>query len=256
VADQLVQLLNQWGYQPIFARRGIAPPRLYTYERTKTGLTMQCRGDLSHYLPEGDRIPRPVPHALFDQISGTVTSSKRAQASAAFLRNALACIGILNSSKLDLGFAGAEAFKFSLADLESNGIEPAALNDVLPKLELHTLPPQLLEDGKVYIAYEYLSAGSVTLERDDAKSFTTKVDAATVNSFVDLGAEGSVRVDNNTRMAFRGKDGSRAAFATKVGRVVEESGKRYLALDDGFASRKPLRSPVIPVRNAVVLMLD
>src|SRR3712207_5206054 len=139
--DQLVQLLNQHGYLPIFARDGLVPPRLYTYERTKRGLAMQLRGNLTHF--NAQRIPKPVTQALSSEISGTATTSKNAQASVGFLRNALACIGIVNWPKLDLGFAGANDFKFSLADLQAIGVEPAALDDLLPKLDLGSLPPGL-----------------------------------------------------------------------------------------------------------------
>lgn len=256
MADQLVQLLNRHGYQPVFARVGLKPPRLYTYERTGRGLAMQLRGDLSHFVPEGSRLPRPVPQALMSEISGISTSSKDVKGSLGFLRNALACIGIVNAPRLDLKFAGSGSFKFSLTDLEAVGIEPASLNDILPKLNLDTVPPKLLADGKVYIAYEYLCASTVTLERGDAKSFDTQVDVARIGEFVDVGAEGKVKVERNSRMVFQSADGKRAAFATKVGRVSEEAGKRYLVLDDGFASTEALRSPVIPVRNSVLVMLE
>ena len=122
---------------------------LYTYERTARGLAMQLRGDLGHFLPEGSRAPRPAPQQLFNQIDGSSSSSKDLTGSIEFLRRTLACIGIANAPRIDLGFAGSREFKFSLTDLEAIGIEPAALDAILPRLELAGLPPKL--DGRVYI---------------------------------------------------------------------------------------------------------
>jgi hypothetical protein len=255
MADQLVQLLNRHGYLPVFARAGLRPPKLYTYEKTARGLVMQLRGDLASYLPPGHKVPAAKSQAMASEIESTSTSSKSLKGAVAFLERVLACIGITSAPKIDLGFAGSNELKFSLTDLEAVSIQPAQLDPLLPGLALDRLPPQLLADGKAYIAYEYLAASTVIVERADSKSFSTSLEGK-LGNFIDAGAQAQVDVQHNQKLAFRDREGQRAAFAVKVGRIGEQAGKRFLALDDGYADDAGLRTPVIPVRNAVVLMLE
>jgi hypothetical protein len=255
MADKLVALLNGLGYQPVFARVGLRPPRLYTYERTKRGLVMQLRGELSAYLAQGTKVPPSRSQPMASAIEAQSTSGKDLKGSVDFLRRALACIGIETVPKLELAFAGSKDLKFSLTDLEAIVVEPAAIEPLLPGLDLGRIPPELLTDGKAYIAYEYLAASTVVLERGDEKAFDTKLEGK-LGEFVDVGQAAKVEVKDGSKLSFQGKDGKRAVFATKVGRIDQRKDGRYLALDDGIASGSGQRIPVIPKTNAVLLMVD
>lgn len=249
--DQLVQFLNKHGYMPIFGRADLLPPTLYTLEKTKRGPAMQLRGQLARYLSD-EAPPRHRHHKTFDEIAATSSSAKGIGASVNFLQGVLACIGISAVPKLDLSFAGSRAFKFRLTDIDAIAVEPAAVEKILAHINLDTIPPDLLNDGKTFIAYEYLAASTVTMERGDGTAFTTDIEGH-IGEFIQADARVNVNVVHKSKVTFRGQDGTRAAFAAKFARITLQDGKRYLVLDDAFASDTGMtRTPVVPQLNAAL----
>lgn len=254
MADALVKLLNAHGYQPLLGRVGLAPPAVYTYELgPNKERALKLRGALASYLPSHVKPLAATSSPFLESIEGTHTSSKDVSASLKFLSNILRCIGVTGEPKLDLGFTGSRSTKFRFQGVSSASVEPAAFEPLLRRLNLSAIPSDVIDRGKLFIAYEYLAAETVEFQREDEGEFKVDV-SANVSQYVDVGVDAKVSVATKDTLAIRSAKGG-CVFAAKVGRlVVESDGTRKLSLDSGRGFESA--GPVIPFQSGTVALLD
>lgn len=216
--DALVRQLNALGYQPVFLpQTEYEPPELYNYSQQQRRLVR--RGSLSYYLPKGIKIP--VVDAVLADIKYQYTSSKKASATASFLQNSLSCIGINALPKLNLDFAGSQDFSFAFTDVTSRRLDAAQIDQLVQKLELGAIPNDVVESGRLHIAYEYAYANELLMSRGDHQAFSADI-SGSVGDYIDIGTQGSVTMASKSTISFKGAHGQRAAFAFKVGYLSRE----------------------------------
>jgi hypothetical protein len=252
MADALVRELNRLGYQPVFLpRTNVEPPEIYAYSRPNKRLVRY--GALREYLNGSPAIK--LNGGNLGDIKYTYTSSKRVSAAVSFLENALKCIGISGTPKIDLSFTGAEEFGFSLTDVTYRSFDPAQLGRVLSDFTPRSIPSELVEQGHLHVAYEYAYAKELLMGRADKQSFATNI-GANLAQYVNVGVEGEVSVASNSTISFKNKRGLSAAFAYKAGKLVREGRNWVLAAEEiSVGGALEERIAYVPQR-AVVLVVD
>lgn len=254
MADELVKLLNAYGYQPVFLpRTNVEPPELYNFVDKR----LIRRGPLKYVLPAVERM-RPTRGAVAD-IEHKQTSGKNARSAVAFLGNALSALGISAVPKLDLSFAGSKEFVFSFSEVSYSAVDPARLDQVLQQLRTYdSIPDEYVRSGRLHIAYEYLYAKRLLLRRADHKSFSIDI-SGSVGDYIDVGLSGNVETDGTTVVTFAPSGPELPAFAFKVGRL-EWLSNRWIFQPEvvmrGAAGRRGARKPYIPARSVVLLVED
>jgi hypothetical protein len=219
MADALVRALNAIGYVPVFLpRTQVAPPELYTYTRSSGRLVRH--GSLQEYIPAvKDLVPT---EGRLGDINAKFSSKKDLDAAVSFLENALKAIGIDSVPKLDLGFAGSNDFSFAFTDVTFRSVDPARLHKLIGTISTEGIPKAYVEDGNLHIAYEYAYAKELVMSRGDRKAFKADI-SGKVDAYIDLGAKGSVSLENATTISFK-SSADAAAFAYKAGRLMQEDG--------------------------------
>lgn len=214
MADKLVQVLNSYGYQPVFLpKTGIVPPELYNFANHK----LIRLGALTAYFQEPVKF-EPTTGAL-GNIEGKVTSGKKTDLAVGFLKDALAVLGLGSLPKINLSFAGSNDFSFAFTDVTYRAVDPAVLGATLQGL---TMPPAIPDDyikaDAMHIAYEYAYATGLTMSRSDHQEFSANV-SGNIAQYVDVGVGGKVEVTGNSTVSFSTTDKNVAAFAYKAGRL-------------------------------------
>jgi hypothetical protein len=239
MADALVEMLNSYGFQPVFLpMTGLEPPDVYTYRKGALGSPgkLILVGDLSKYSAAVSQLQ--IETGQYADIEGKHTSSKHASASVSFLKEALACIGITAVPKLSLDFTGSNTLVFSFTGVTFKGVQPAALHDILPDLTFGAIPETDITSGNLHIAYQYLYARKLHLQRADSHSFSTNV-SGKVAEFIDLGQSGKVEVANETTMSFEPTEKVSAAFAYMAGQIVRNNATGKLEFKTGMVKLGP-----------------
>lgn len=249
MTDQLVKLLNQFGYQPVFLpKTGIMPPELYSFADHK----LIRLGALSAYFPKPVTF-QPKNGKLGD-IEGKVTSGKSGNAAIGFLQNALAVLGLGSLPKIDLSFAGTDEFSFAFTNVTYQAVDPSVLGPMLQPLTMDlSIPDEYVEADAMHIAYEYAYATGLTMSRADHREFSANVSGG-IGQYVDLGVGGKTEVTGNSVVAFSGSDSNVAAFAYKAGRL-HKRGNRWTfepeVVQKGLAAGPPkayLPAPTVVLR--------
>lgn len=210
--DALVAELNKLGYQPAWLpQTGLVPPDVYELVRGGTARLVR-RGPLHLFLPAVGGLATTRGRSA--DIEHRHSTKKKLAAAAAFLQRALGYLGVASIPKLDLAFAGGEELTVAFADVTYRRVELAAIDTVLPQIQLHAIPEEQVRRGRVHIAYEYLYAATIRVQRADHRSFDTKVDGDLAR-FIDVGGSVEVAVENSTTLSFAARDRP-AAFAYKA----------------------------------------
>jgi hypothetical protein len=220
VIDELVWELYQLGYPAAWLpQTGLVPPDIYDVASVASERRLVRRGALRDYLPAVARLPLHRGQMIdVDYHHTTHTGAVE------FLARALGHLGISAIPKLDLGFTGGSELTISFAEVQFARVGISAVERMLPQMEPHAIPQDLIADGRLHIAYEYLYAGSVHVERADQKAFDVDV-ASRIGELVEVGSGARVSVEHGTRLVFSGS-GERAAFACKAVRLTC-SGSRW-----------------------------
>jgi hypothetical protein len=226
--DALVKLLNANGYQPlVFPRTNLVAPWVYTYKDQQ----LKPQGPLADYLPDNTPAP-PRNQGQLGDIEHHETDNKTASIAGSFLGDALKCIGITSAPKLDLSFAAGHDLMFSFEEVTYDGLDVAKVQRLVPKLDLSIVPPE--EQAYLYIAYEFAFAGKLVMR--SSTSFTSSYDgkAIQIGAYIDLGSQGTAKVETETKISFTGVNGITAAFACKIGRL-EKRGRKwfFFSTEDG-----------------------
>ncbi|MBY5731501.1 hypothetical protein HFO26_14565 [Rhizobium leguminosarum] len=246
--DALVRQLNALGYQPVFLpQTDYEPPELYNFSHQQRRLVR--RGALSHYLPKGIKIP--VADAVLADIKYQYTTSKKAAATASFLQNSLRCIGINALPKLDLKFAGSEDFSFAFTNVTCRRLDAAQIDHLVQKLELGAIPNDIVEAGRLHIAYEYAYATELLMSRGDHHAFSADI-SGKVGDYIDIGTEGSVTMSSKSTISFKGARGQRAAFAYKAGYLSREDEDSKWEFHPEEMNRSEGPSPYLPAAGVVL----
>jgi hypothetical protein len=220
MADALVELLNSFGYQPVYLpRSGVVPPELYNYNHSQGRLTR--RGPLRDYVPEVAQLA-PTKGQLAD-ITHKECSSKRMKGAVSFLDRALKCLGISSAPRLDLSFLRESDVVFSFGEVTFSSVDPSRLDQVLRSLALGAIPAAYADDD-LHVAYEYAYARRVSMRRADARSFGAEV-LGNLGAYLDLGSSGAVALESETTITFESRAGASAAFAYKAGRLEQVGGR-------------------------------
>lgn len=226
--DALVKLLNEDGYQPlIFPRTGLVAPWVYTYKDRK----LVPQGPLSDFLPAGTPEP-PRNRGQLGDIEHHETDNKNVSAASSFLGDALKCIGITSAPKLDLSFVDGSDIAFSFEEVAYDGLDVSKVQRLMPQIDFSSYAKE--EQAYLYIAYEFAFAGKLTMRAASSVSTSFTAKAFQIGTYFDLGSQGQVKVENETKISFAGNNGIVAAFACKIGRL-EKRGKRwfFFATEDG-----------------------
>jgi len=219
--DDLVRELNKRGYQPVFLpRTNIEPPELYNYSPDAGRLIR--RGPLKDYLSEAAGLQ--VESGELADISYSYTSSKRGEIATSFLQNSLKCIGISAIPKIDLGFTGSQDFSFAFTDVTYRKVDSSKIDKIIQEISTGAIPNELVEAGRLHIAYEYAYAKQLIMSRGDRKEFSENI-SGKVGDFIDLGVKGSVQLESKTTISFKGASEERAAFAYMAGYLSWEDGR-------------------------------
>ncbi len=223
MADQFVETLNDYGYQPVFLpHTGYTPPDLYTFAEHN----LVRHGSLKAYLSGATSLP--TQKGDLANIEGKVTSKKEFGAALGFLTKALSVLGIGSLPKLDLKFAGTNEFAFALTGLSYVAVDPTDIESIMQNLKIPAaIPDNYIPDGLVHIAYEYAYATAIRMSRADGKKFTTDI-SGSIGSWIDIGLNANVEVSANTTISFSSKDSTKlAAFAYKAGQVQQDEDGHY-----------------------------
>jgi hypothetical protein len=250
--DRLVAALNDLGFQPVFIpTTGLEPPELYNHH----GGRLIRRGPLKRYLK--GRIP-PVRTGVLPDIEHHHTSRKRLSEATRFLHNALRCIGV-GPTKLTLSFVGSDDLVFAFSEVTTRRIDPADLDPLLQQLELHAIPDEYVRGGALHIAYEYVFAKRLEVRREDSKAFASQI-SGRLQEFIDLGANGRVRVHEGTALIFTTDHETPAAFGYKAGQLRLENGKWafYPEILSGARAdaSDSVKASYLPARGVVLVGLD
>ncbi len=214
--DVFVNLLNKFGYQPVFLpRTGYVPPELYTFANHK----LIRHGTLNAYMAKPFDF-QTTAGELAD-IEGKITSSKNVGASVGFLTQALSVLGLGSLPKLDLSFTGSREFVFAFTGVKYKAVDPAVLDPVLQGMKIpDAISEEHVMNGDLHIAYEYAYATGIKMSRADGQEFSTDI-TGLVGTYIDLGTKVKVEVNNNTTISFVVADKNTvAAFAYKAGRLM------------------------------------
>jgi len=190
MADELVKLLNSFGYQPIFLQKtGVKPPDLYQFVDNR----LIRRGPLKDYDPEFGKLEET--RGTLASIQHRESSKKNLDAAVDFLQNALAALGITAIPKLSLSFAGDAELVFTFSEVSYIAIDPTKIDTILQALQVPlAIPDNYVTQGLLHIAYEYAYARRLLMSRADGKQFKTDI-SGKVGEFIDLGAQGEIDTD-------------------------------------------------------------
>jgi len=226
MADALISELNRVGFQPIFLpQTGVIPPELYNLTRKDHRPRLVRRGPLISYLPRPASFQ--VRRSSLADISNVQSTGKSLSASAGFLTQCLACLGITGLPKLDLNFVGAKKLVFGFNGVTSLRVDPAEIDHTLTHLDLGAIPAEYAEQGFLHIAYEYAFAEALVMRREDGHSFRISADSDIAN-FIDLGTKASLSLDSSNTVSFRTAKGAEApAFAYRAGRLMRDTRWRF-----------------------------
>jgi hypothetical protein len=177
------------------------------------------------------------------------STSKTQKASVSFLKKALACIGVDGSPKLDISFTGKASLTFRFTNIRVASFDKMD-NVVKEKLALDAIPPNVIEDGDLHVAYEYLYAENLIMSRDDQKAFEHDV-AASLQTHIDIGTKGKVELRSSTTLSFSSTLTDRVAFACKFGQLVRRNANWYFYPEEGKMGREQTR-PFVPARGVVL----
>jgi hypothetical protein len=252
MTDQLVKLLNQYGYQPVFLpKTGITPPELYSFTDHK----LIRLGALSAYFPKP--VAFQPKNGKMGNIEGEVTSGKSGKAAIGFLQNALAVLGLNSLPKIDLSFAGTDEFRFAFTNVTYQAVDPAVLGPMLQSLTLDlSIPDEYIEADAMHVAYEYAYATSLTMVRADRREFSTNVSGG-IGQYVDLGVGGKTQVTSNSAVTLSSSDSNTAAFAYKAGRLHKRDHRWTFepeVIKKGLAAGPP--APYLPAPTVVLRLED
>jgi hypothetical protein len=214
MADSLVKLLNKSGYQPVFLpQSGIIPPDLYNFADHR----LIRRGALVNYIPEIASLS--LSKRSMADIEGKQTSAKNFNAAVDFLSSALSVLGISSIPKIDLSFTGARQLSFAFTDILVQALDPAVIDQLLPKLKTPpAIPEPYVTEGALHIAYEYLYSSKLLMSRSDGGAFAVDV-KGDIGSYINLGGKGKVEWKSENTISFSGASSEPAAFAYKAGRL-------------------------------------
>jgi hypothetical protein len=213
--DDLVKLLNRAGYQPIvLPRTNVQPPEMYTYANDQ----LIRRGPLADYLAPGTEIP-PLRKGKLGNMQHKRSSRKQHDAAAAFLGDALQCIGIISMPKIDLSFAKKCELTFSFTGVTYAAVDSSRIDHLLGGLRTGAIPQDYIDAGQLHIAYDYAYAASLIMQRSQSSKASANFKAIKIQQFIDVGDNIHVEVDSETTISFRSTSGHPAAFAYKLGRL-------------------------------------
>jgi hypothetical protein len=222
MSDQLVTLLNRFGYQPIvLPRTELTPPELYNFVKPK----LIRRGPLGDFMKEASNLE--VTKGRLANLEGHLSSDKHFNAAVDFLSAALASLGISSIPKLELGFTGSKDFVFSFTNVTYRAVDPTKIDNVLQKLQVPpAIPDKYVTEGVLHLAYEYAYSTSLQMSRADQKQFSVDV-SGKIGEFINLGAGGKAESHDNTIVSFSTTDTFPAAFAYRAGRLHKVSDTRW-----------------------------
>ena len=219
--DDLVRLLNSEGYQPIvLPRTNVRPPEMYTYADGR----LIRRGPLADYLPPEMKIP-PLRKGTLDNLQHKQSSKKQLSAAAAFLGDALRCIGVTSTPRIDLSFAKGCQLTFSFTGVTYQAVDSSRIDHLLEDLRTGAIPQEYIDAGQLHIAYDYAYAESLSMRRSRSSKAAADFSAIKIEQFIDVGAKARVEADSATSISFKSSAGHPAAFAYKVGRLLRKGDK-------------------------------
>ncbi len=252
--DNLVRWLNKEGYQPVFLPRvGVAPPELYVYAKR----SLVRLGALNHYVRSDPKRPKNQKNRLPD-MDFQRTSGKTSSGALSFLGNVLRALGISGGPEVNLSFAGEGSMIFKLTDVVYEETEPAWVAETLKGFVTDLLPNEFVSGEKLHVAYNYAYAARLEMRRADGQKFRGKLSGAEINDIFKLGTTGTVELQNEDTLAFKGSGNERIAFAYKAGRLHREDGVfKFFPQEiqnQGFSSAKDTgtSNPYIPARGTVL----
>ena len=250
--DALVQLLNREGYQPVvLPRTNVEPPEMYTYADGR----LIRRGPLKDYLASGATIPR-LRRGRLDDLQHKESSRKRVGAAASFLGDALRCIGVTSTPRLDLSFAKGRQLAFSLTGVTYAAVDSSRIDHLLQGMDTGAIPAEYIAAGQLHIAYDYAYARNLVMRVVESSKMAINLKALQVEQLIDVGAEAVVKVEDETTISFTSGGGKPAAFAYKVGRL-ERTGETWEfypeeVMGEGFTADEGERTPYLLEPGAVL----
>lgn len=251
MSDALVATLNRAGFQPIFLpQTGLVPPDLYNLTSKNRKPLLVRRGPFSHYLRKAAAFT--VHRSSLADIAHQRSSGKSLSASADFLAQCLACLGISGAPKLDLSFAGTAKLAFAFRGVFSLRVDPAEIDHALTGLDLGAIPDEYVQRGFLHIAYEYAFATSVVMQREDGHDFGVHGGAHVAN-LVNVGAGVKVRLaDSNTISFDTAEKADLPAFAYRAGRLMRDSRWRFYP-EETYRSGGTTQEQPYVLRRGIVL---
>jgi hypothetical protein len=254
MTDALVATLNRAGFQPIFLpQTGLTPPELYNLTSARHKPRLVRRGPLSRYLPQA--MSFPITRVSLADITHVRTTGKSLSASAEFLSQCLACLGVTSAPKLDLSFAGSAKLAFAFRDVYSSRVDPADVDHALENLDLGAIPPEYVDRGFLHIAFEYAFAKALVMQREDGKDFAVRA-GADISSFISLGLGASFNVESASIISLAAAPGAEApAFAYRAGRLTRDTRWRFYP-EETYRLGNPTEARPYIARRGIVLEVD
>jgi len=212
--DSLVRYLNQRGYQPVLlphTRADPRPPDLYSM--SASGLTYL--DSLMSFLPGRRRAPKCEEGALAD-IQEVDTTAKSLEGSVSFLKNVFHAIGITGAPKASANAARNSKFMFRLEGVTYKRAGLVDLNRLVTALPVESVPEAFRTAADLHVAYEYLYAAKLTMQRSGSASAGAGAATGTIDQMFSLQAKGRIKSDSLSTLSFAQRDIGPAVFAYKA----------------------------------------
>ena len=210
--DSLVRYLNQRGYQPVLLpRTGARPPDLYAM--TNSGLDFI--GSLISFLPGRKRAPKCDEGALAD-IQEVETTAKSLEGSVSFLKNVFHTIGLSGAPKAAANAAKNAKFMFRFENVTYTRAGLVDLSRLVAALPIEGVPAAYRSSADLHVAYEYLYAAKLTMQRSGSASAGAGAATGTIDQMFSLQAKGRIKSDSLSTLSFKARDEGPAVFAYKA----------------------------------------
>ena len=231
----LGRLLSSVGYQGMkLGRTGARPADVYLRNQKEIARF----GPLSRAMI-GGKISLPVTKSSSPNITGTIETDSRGRAALFAIGQILSWIGISTDLSTRAANHSSGQIVVEFRTVTTLRVEPLDLQKNIDRLDSSLFRPEDMDEGNIYIAYEYLLAESLSISASAGGNLSLGAAAKAV------GAEGTIEAErtSNSELILTGTSETPLAFACKLARLrLEDGGRWYLAMTE--VRKAPLGGPV------------
>lgn len=250
VPDPFIKLLNNYGYQPIFAQRtGLEPPDVYAFVRKQ----LLRLGPLISFLNAPVHLEYHT--GVIVDLEGRQTDKKSDAAASSFLSSALQALGF--NASAGFKFAQDSDLVFTIKGVNFSSVDPV---HIARFIESFSLPSTFPEDyglyGRLHIAYEYAYSSTLQISRMDGGVLSGEAKA--LADVLDIKGNVDIKLDAKQRVTLTNRQKSPVAFAYKAARLTKVDDTWILEPGESTRSTEPTGAikPFVLARGLVMQVVD